>query len=56
MKRYFTEEDMQKANKYMKRHLTSLSNWEMQVKTMMRYHYTLTKTAKMKNSVYANCW
>ena len=47
---------MQKANKYMKRHLTSLSIWEMQIKTMIRNHYTLTKTAKIKNSVTTNCW
>lgn len=48
IKRYVTKEGMQKANKYTKRHLTSLSIWEMQIKTMIRNHYTFTKTAKIK--------
>ena len=50
MIRHFPEEDIQKANKNMKRFSTALVITEMPNKTTMKYYYTPTGLAKIKKS------
>jgi hypothetical protein len=52
----FLTEEYGMAEKHLKKCSTFLIIREMQIKTTLRFYFTLVRMSKIKNSVDSRCW
>ena len=52
----FSTEEYQMVEKHLKKYSVSLIIREIQIKTTLRFHITLVRMAKIKNSGDSRCW